>query len=105
MIRGTTPTLTLKINDDTLDLSQAQSVYVTIRQAEYELEKTGGDLTVDGNTVSVYLTQEESLALIEAARAEVQVNWTYPEGARTARAATKVRTIDIGKQLLPEVIA
>jgi len=40
MVRGTTPTLTLHILDETIDLTQAENVYITIKQEKYTLTKT-----------------------------------------------------------------
>lgn len=107
MIRGTTPTFTFTIKDDTVDLTEATNVYVTLRQGSKEITKTGDDLEIDARTVNVFLKQEESLGLIETVNAEVQINWTYidpTDGATVRRAATKVKTIQITKQLLKRVI-
>lgn len=106
MIRGTTPTFTFTIKDDTVDLTEAQNVYVTIRQGSKEITKTGEDIEVAARTVNIFLEQEESIGLAETS-AEVQINWTYldpTDGETVRRAATKVKTIQIAKQLLKRVI-
>ena len=107
MVRGTTPTLTLKLRDGSnVDLTQAQNVYVTIAQGLNVITKTGDDVDVqnDGLTVLTYLTQEESLSLAER-NAEVQLNWTYVDlDGVTMRAASKVKKIVIDRQILREVI-
>lgn len=107
MVRGTTPTMTVKLKEDShIDLTQARNVYFTIAQGHNVITKTGEDIDIqeDGLTVLVYLTQEESLSLAEK-NAEVQLNWTYEnlDGA-TMRAASKVKLIDVDKQLLRKVI-
>lgn len=104
MIRGTTPTLTLKILNNTVDLTAANNVYVTIKQKNYTLTKTSAFLEIAVNTIDCYLTQEESLRLVEGA-ADVQVNWTYESNGTTYRAATKVKQIAITQQLLNKVIS
>lgn len=108
MIRGTTPTFTFKIRDENLNLNEAENVYVTIAQSGKLIERSTGDtsLNVDGRTVSLWLTQEESLRLTEGVNAEVQINWTYmdSDGVTVRRAATKLKTIPITKQLLKRVI-
>lgn len=107
MIRGTTPTFTLNIvNGGDLDLREASGVYVTIRQNGKVITKTGDDISIAAKSVSCWLTQEESLSLRENTKAEVQINWTYADVIDNSfrRAATKRKTIDIGRQLLPEVI-
>lgn len=105
MIRATTPTFTFTIKSDTLDLSEANNIYVTLAQGGRTVTKTGEDieLTVP-RTVSVFLTQEESLALMEGSM-DVQLNWTYADsGGNARRAATKPKTISVTKQLLKRVI-
>lgn len=107
MIRGTTPTFVLTIQSQTLDLTQANNVYVTIAQGAKLIEKSGNDLEVGTKTVSVWLDQEESLKLNEGTNAEIQVNWTYLDpldNETVRRAATKVKSIQISKQLLKRVI-
>lgn len=106
MIRGTTPTFTFTIKQD-VDLTSAKNIYVTFSQGGSKLfTKTGEDLSVDGKTVSVWLTQEESLALTDRDKAKVQINWTYvSQGSPDIRrAATKVKEIQIDEQLLKKVI-
>ena len=107
MIRGTTPTFSFTITDTTVDLSSAENVYVTLTQNGKEITKTGSDIDVGTRTVNVFLSQEESMKLAEGTDAEVQLNWTYidPGDLTTLRrAATKVKTIPIAKQLLRRVI-
>lgn len=106
MIRATTPTFTLTISGDTVDLSAARNVYVAIVQGQTNLELTGDDLVIDGNTIECFLTQEHSLALAENKTAKIQVNWTYldTDGTTIRRAATKVKAINIGEQLMKRVI-
>ena len=105
VIRGTTPTLTLTLSDY-VDLSLARNVYVTIKQGNKTFELTGTQLDIDQNVISCYLTQEMSLQLAENTKTEVQVNWTYfdDETHTIKRAATVVREITIGKQLVRRVL-
>ena len=107
MIRGTTPTFTFTIVNETVDLTEAENVYVTIRQGSKEITKTGEDLEVAARTVNVFLNQEESLSLSETVQAEVQINWTYLDpidNTIVRRAATKVKSVSVTKQLLKRVI-
>lgn len=61
MIRGTTPTLKLKLNG--IETSRLASVYVTIKQGEKEVTKTNDDgITAESKSVlSAPLTQEDTL--------------------------------------------
>lgn len=107
MIRGTTPTFTLVIADDSdVDLTQANRVYFTICQGAKIITKSGEQLEVsDGKTVSVFLDQEDSMSLREGQKAEVQLNWTYTGAdGKSRRAATPVKEVTIGRQLLKQVI-
>lgn len=104
MIRGTTPTFSLTITGD-VNLAEAENIYVTIRQGPVVITLTGDRLQIVDKTISCWLTQEESLKLQEKTTAKVQVNWTYLEnGEYTRRAATVVKDIPIGIQLLGRVI-
>lgn len=106
MIRGTTPTFTFRLKNNDVDLTEARNMYVSIAQGAKTIEKTADSLEIDVHTVSVWLTQEESLKLTEGSNAEVQINWTYldTDGTTVRRAATKVRSFPIDKQLLRRVI-
>ncbi len=105
MIRATTPTFIFTIKSETLDLSQAESIYVTFSQGSRSLTKSDDDVSLDGpRTVSVWLTQEESMALSEG-EMEVQINWTYRDGNNNyRRAATVTKTICVTRQLLRRIL-
>ena len=107
MVRATTPTLTLTINDESVDLTAARNVYVTLEQNNTTLTKTGEELEVEARVVKVWLSQTESLALTEGQPLNIQLNWTYldTDGVTVKRAATNVAKITITRQLLDEVIA
>jgi len=106
MVKGTTPTFTLTVGTDALDLEQAVSVYVTIQQFTTTITKSGSAVSVDRNIVTCSITEVESLKLVEG-EAKIQVNWTYrdSESGLLKRAASKVAIVPIAKQLLTEVIA
>ena len=103
MTRGTTPTFTFTLEDETIDLALAESVYVTFRQGRRTLRKTGGELTVSGYTVTVTLTQEESLAFLTGQEpVYVQLNWVYDDSSRACSETVRVRIKD---NLEPEVLS
>lgn len=107
MIPGTTPTMTLTLRDESIDLSEAANVYFTISQAPTEITKSGNDVVVDGNVVQVWLDQRDTLRLRANAPAEIQLNWTYDEmvGSDHRRNATLVKQIMITPQLLRRVVS
>lgn len=102
IVRATTPIITLKIKNDAIDLSQAEAIFVSIVQGKTTIELKEEDLLeVDKNIIKFCLTQEQSLSLNEKIDVEIQVNWTYLDGDNVSRrAATKVKNINIDKQLL-----
>lgn len=103
--RGTTPTYRLILQDTTIDLAEANDVYVTFADGKYNkiIEKTGADLYIDGNIVEIFLTQEETLKL-PAGELLVQINWTYQEGTTTKRAASQIVRTTSARNLKNEVI-
>ena len=111
MIRGTTPTFILKLKNkdgtpSEVNLNEANNIYFTISQGQKSITKTGNDLEIEnGNTVLVFLSQTESLSLKEKQLTEIQLNWTYDDSeGNVRRAATKVRAIELDKQLYKEEI-
>ena len=103
--RGTTPTYRLILQDTTIDLAEANDVYVTFADGKYNkiIEKTGADLHIDGNVVEIFLTQEETLKL-PSGEILVQINWTYQEGTTTKRAASQIVRTTSARNLKNEVI-
>ena len=102
MTRGTTPTVTFTLKDETIDLEEAASVYVTFRQGRRTLRKTGEELTLSGNVAEVRLSQSESLtfdACLEPVFA--QLNWLYGNGAR---ACSEIVQLQMKENLEPEVL-
>lgn len=67
MYRGTTPTISFKYNSITsFDNLNITAFYITfVQNNEIILEKELSDLTINGNIVSITLTQEETLLFKE----------------------------------------
>jgi hypothetical protein len=101
MRRGTTPTIVITVTGEDFDGS---TLYVTIEQGALELTKTGSDVTVTptetGSTVSLYLTQEETL-MFGKGKASIQIRWINGSGVAQA---SPIRTIDVSPILLEGVI-
>lgn len=104
MVRGTTPTYIFTFPED-IDLSVAEAVYVTFANKQYQtlLEKTGDELEISGNTVSVFLDQEETLRL-QRNEVYIQINWTYDDDGVTKRACSEILRDEVGRNLINEVI-
>lgn len=103
LIIGTTPTFTLTIpNKGNLNLNDAEKIYFTIRQGSLVITKTGENVNIiDEHTVQVSFTQQETLQFRYNAPAKIQLNWIYINGAR---AASKIRTIQLSENLIHEVL-
>ena len=99
MVRATTPTFVLTFTG--IDLTEAEEVLVTIRQGTTELTKFGDDLSVTATTISVFLSQAETL-MFQAGKAEIQANWVY---ADDTRACSTIATIIVERNLLGEVVS
>lgn len=96
ILRGTTPTVVLLFNDPNVDLTLAKNVYVTFTSNLKSVTKSGADLVVEPNKVSVYLSQKDTLGF-QLDSVDVQVNWTYGEGQRSG---STIETIAIKRNLL-----
>lgn len=97
--QGITPTFTLLV-PETVDLTQAENVYVTFRQGSRELTKTGREITVSAHSIDVFLSQEETLSF-ERGSVRIQVNWVYADGNR---GETNIASVEWAETLLREVL-
>ena len=100
MVRGTTPTFRLYLNDEYVDLTQAVNVYVSFEQKDVLITKTGEDLEILTDEVDVYLSQSETLKFIKG-DVEIQLNWTYLDGRR---ACSNIITIEVDRNLIGDVL-
>lgn len=98
MFRGTTPTITLTLPEGTSFANT--TVYVSLSDPSRQeiMRVTGEDLVIEDNVISLYLTQEQTLALPWLVY--IQVNWTY--GNR--RACSNIVSIDTKRNLINEVL-
>ena len=97
--RYTTPVFTLTFSEEHLDLTEADEVFVTFRQAEKLMTVTGEDLTVEKKSIAVSFTQEETAEFC-VGDVEIQANWTI--GGK--RAASEIVKYQFTDQLLKQVI-
>src|SRR5574344_542235 len=80
MIRGTTPTFTITING--AKVSSLGVIYVTLKQGtvQYDLTPT----VVDDSTISVTLTQAQTLSFVAGTYAYIQVRAANTSGVAVA---------------------
>ena len=102
MRQYTTPTLSIKVKG--VDLTSAESVWVTIANTArtITITKDGPTLTVDnGDTIcTVTLTQDETRRFAPKAKVDIQVNWMTGD----VRCATDIASVTAFENLLKEII-
>lgn len=101
MRRGTTPTLTIKVNG--LDVADLKTVKVTLEQGSVELTKNTDEVTIDTeyNQISVPLTQADTLQF-QSGAVNVQIRGLLSDD-KTAIAST-IKSFSMEKILLDGVI-
>lgn len=98
MRQGTTPTIQITIND--IDLNEMQNIYVVFEQNGYILKKESSDLDIEGNTISVSLSQEETLNFKEGT-CNIQLRMITKGGAAIA---SPIKTTKVYRVLNKEAI-
>lgn len=98
MRQGTTPTIQITIND--IDLNEMQNIYVVFEQNGYILKKESSDLDIEGNVISVLLSQEETLNFKEGT-CNVQLRMITKGGVAIA---SPIKTTKVYRVLNKEVI-
>lgn len=98
MRQGTTLTIQITIND--IDLNEMQNIYVVFEQNGYILKKESSDLDIEGNTISVSLSQEETLNFKEGT-CNIQLRMITKGGVAIA---SPIKTTKVYRVLNKEVI-
>lgn len=98
MRQGTTPTIQITIND--IDLNEMQNIYVVFEQNGYILKKESSDLDIEGNTISVSLSQEETLNFKEGT-CNIQLRMITKGGVAIA---SPIKTTKVYRVLNKEMI-
>lgn len=98
MRQGTTPTIQITIND--IDLNEMQNIYVVFEQNGYILKKESSDLSIEGNIISVLLSQEETLNFKEGT-CNIQLRMITKGGVAIA---SPIKTTKVYRVLNMEVI-
>lgn len=81
IIRGTTPTITFTFSS--VEVSNIQVAYLFVQQIDQTLiEKDISAATVDENSLSWELTQEETLSLKDRSRVKIFCDWRLASGLR-----------------------
>jgi hypothetical protein len=100
ILQATTPTFIITV-PNYIDLSTVDNLCFSLKQNNNVLiHKYMDSLAVDGQTVSVFLTQLDTLQL-SAGQATIQLNWLYGDGTR---GGTREEVITVLDNLLKEVM-
>ena len=99
MVQATTPTFILTL-PGSVDPGDMENVYFSLVQNNVNIMKTDQDITIDGQSIYVSLSQVDTVKLIPGT-AKIQLNWTYPNGNR---ACSQIVQINVTENLLKEVV-
>lgn len=82
ILQGTTPTFTISVDQNDLQLSGIADLELTFQQVGDPVYKHMADVVIDTevNTVSYHFTQEETLALIPTRLLNWQIRFKMPDG-------------------------
>lgn len=94
MRRGTTPTLKIRITG--VDLDELENIYITIRQGNTEVTKTGHQLEVKDGIIYAAMTQEDTLKFHQSC-VWIQMRATTKDGLAVASNIRMVEMKDILK--------
>ena len=104
MIRGTTPTLELKIPYDKLDISTITSLLIPIAQRNDVVvlkDMSDVEMNYEDNTIGVYLSEEETFEF-EVGNAEIQlIYWIGETKSATLIAKFRITKILYEKDAKP----
>lgn len=98
MYRGTTPTLTFRFEE--FNPSEAEKIILTFVSGKKTWEYTEADMTADLTSVSITLTQEQTLSY-PVGTLTAQLNFLMPDGARFV---TKPNLITVERNFYDEVM-
>ena len=99
MIRGTTPTHKFRIPFNTDMVKDVRISYA--QDGVIIAEKTVEDCVLEGNEITIKLTQEETLKFHDKRQVELQVRLLTKDGNAMA---TSIYTLSAGKVLNEEVL-
>ena len=100
MRRGTTPTVKIAVKG--CNLEDFDSIYVTFKQGATIIDKTGDDLEIQDNSISILLSQEDTLKFDSFCKVvEVQMRAVNDAGVAIA---SNIRQIPIDAILKEGVI-
>lgn len=109
MIPYTDTALTIRVKNVDFSAENIRGVYVTLRQGQHSITFEPDDVSVDGEYVTVNLTQRQTskfipTTLLNAPKCEGIVNWVERISSKDYRRGSTTVNITVGKQLMQEVV-
>lgn len=103
ILQGTTPTLTIVVDQNDLLLSNIAELELTFNQTGSPTMKHLADVSIDteANTVSYHFTQEETLAMNASRDLKWQIRFLLPDSNVVG---TTIQRIDIANLMSDEVM-
>lgn len=102
MTRGTTPT---NVFEPGIDLREA-SVYITYAQGNNILfTKTNSDMTITETTITVKLSQKETLLFDPSIKVKMQIRYVFSDGRADASDIMTARVYDVLQEGAIEYVA
>lgn len=93
MRRGTTPTLTFNLPFQSYEYDYVEIYFA--QNDELLFEKKSSDCVIEGNTLQVRLTQEDTYKLNAEEKLEIQLRFGFPDGSVDATDIIKCKVKDI----------
>ena len=82
MFRGTTPTNRFEVE---VDLTTATAIYITYKQGNtIAFEYSSNDIVVTSNSLTVTLTQQDTLKLVSGKEVQIQIRAKFSDGTAIA---------------------
>lgn len=97
ILQGTTPTLTIAVDQADLPLSNITDLELTFQQMGDPVYKHMADVTIDteANTISYHFTQTETLALIPTRELNWQIRFLLPDGNVVGTTVAQINVSDL----------
>ena len=84
--RGTTPLVPIEVQG--VNLEEVDVMWLTFKQGNVEITKELSDVTIIGNEIHAYFTQEETLRFKDSSRIYVQMRFMIGNHADKSNVAT-----------------
>ena len=97
ILQGTTPTLTIAVDQDDLSLANITDLELTFQQVGDPVYKTMADCIIDtdANTILYHFTEEETMNLIPTRQLNWQIRFLMPDGNIIGTTIAQINVSDL----------